>query len=44
MCIGANIYGVSDSLESQALFRCEKFLVKISHRMFRALSKGVFGY
>jgi hypothetical protein len=44
MCIGANIYGVSDALESQALFRCENFLVKTSHQMFRALSEGVFGY
>jgi hypothetical protein len=26
----------------KAFFTCEKFLVKISHRMFRAMSEGVF--
>jgi hypothetical protein len=31
-------------LFTEALFRCEKILVKMSHLMFRAMSKGVFGY
>jgi hypothetical protein len=28
----------------KALFKCENFLVKMSHRMFRAMLEGVFGY
>jgi hypothetical protein len=31
-------------LHTRASFSSEKFLAKMSHRMFRAISEGVFGY